>query len=187
MSDYEMAAEIHADTAERMKALGDPLRLTVLDLVLEGALTVSQLAARLGRPRGTVAHHVDLLVAAGLLQVVRTRKVRAIEERFYGRVARTIVLPGVTGELPFIREAMAEADYDALAASTSGAGFSFRHARIPAERAQEFVDRLHALALEFIETPRGGDTEYALLFGVFPTARQVAPPTTDARAQGADA
>jgi DNA-binding transcriptional ArsR family regulator len=175
MSDYEMATEIHADTAERMKALGDPLRLAVLDLVLEGALTVSELAARIGRPRGTIAHHVDLLVEAGLLQVVNTRKVRAVEERFYGRAARTIVLPGAVGELPFLRDAVAEADYDALAASTSGTGFSFRHARIPSERAQEFVDRLHALALEFIETPRAGDTEYALLFGVFPTTRRVAP------------
>lgn len=174
--DYDLLPEFHADTAERMKALGDPLRLHVLDLVLERAMTVSELAERLGRPRGTVAHHVDLLVETGLLRVVRTRKVRAIEERFYGRTARTIVLRdmGATDELPFVREAMADADHEALAASTTGTGFSFRHARIPAELAQDFVDRLHQLALEFSAAPRGGTTEYALLFGVFPTIRPVA-------------
>jgi DNA-binding transcriptional ArsR family regulator len=175
--DYVLSPEIHADTAERLKALGDPLRLTILDLVLEGAMTVTELATRLDRPRGTVAYHVDLLVDAGLLQIVRTRKVRAIEERFYGRTARTIVFPPAASpsELPFIREAVAEADLELLATSKMGTGFSFRHARIPVERAQEFVDRLHALALEFSAAPRGGDVEYALLFGVFPTNRRVAP------------
>lgn len=91
--DYELGAEISADTPARLKALGDPLRQLLLDLVLERAMSVSELAARVQRPKSTVAHHVDLLTDVGLLQVVRTRKVRAMEERFYGRTARTIVFP----------------------------------------------------------------------------------------------
>ena len=85
--------EVDADTPARLKAFGDPLRMLMLDLVLERAMSVTELADRVGRPRGSVAHHVDLLVDAGLLQVVRTRKVRAMEERFYGRTARTIDVP----------------------------------------------------------------------------------------------
>ncbi len=69
-----------------MKALGDPLRWTILDLVLERAMTVTELAERLRRPKGSVAHHVKVLLDAGLLQIVRTQKVRAIDERYYGRV-----------------------------------------------------------------------------------------------------
>ena len=80
--DYDLADEVHANTSARMKALGDPLRMTILDLVLEQSMTVTQLAERLRRPKGSVAYHVKVLVAAGLLQVVRTQKVRAIEERF---------------------------------------------------------------------------------------------------------
>ena len=98
--DYELAAELTVDTPAQLKALGDPLRNTIVDLVLERAMSVTELADLLDRPRGSVAYHVDVLVDAGLLQVVRTRKVRAIEERFYGRPALTYVLPDRPGEIP---------------------------------------------------------------------------------------
>jgi DNA-binding transcriptional ArsR family regulator len=174
--DYELLAdEIDGKTAERHRALGDPLRLLILDLVLERAMTVTDLADRVGRPKGTVAHHVDVLVDAGLLRVVRTRKVRAMEERFYGRVARTINVPDSDDELPFLRQAMEQADLERLRNDELGSAFTMRHARIPAVAAQEFADRLMALALEFADAPRDGDVEYALLAAVFPTTRPVAP------------
>jgi DNA-binding transcriptional ArsR family regulator len=173
--DYALAETIEADTAARLKALGDPLRMLILDLVLEQAMTVTELAERVGRPRGTVAHHVDLLVDVGLLQVVRTRKVRAMEERFYGRTARTIVFPdhAYDGDLPFFADARIIADTDPPD-GTAG-GFSMRSVRIPDELAAAFVERMQALALEFSALPRGGTREYAFLFGVFPTTRPVAP------------
>ena len=95
--DYELADRVDASAPEQLKALGDPLRLRICDLVLERAMSVAEIAVRVGRPPGSVAHHVNVLVAAGLLRVVRTRRVRAVEERFYGRVARTIVLPPTPG------------------------------------------------------------------------------------------
>ena len=79
----------------RLKAVGHRLSALILDLVLERAMTVTELAERVGKPRGTVAHHVDVLVDAGLLKVTATRKVRAIEERFYGRTAHTIMFPPI--------------------------------------------------------------------------------------------
>jgi DNA-binding transcriptional ArsR family regulator len=173
--DYDLAEEIDGSTAERHRALGDPLRLLILDLVLERSMTVTELAERVGRAKGTVAHHVDVLVEAGLLRVVRTRKVRAVEERFYGRVARTIAMPTSGDELPFFREAMEQADLERMRRDERGSGFTLRHARIPAERAHEFAERLFAVALEFTEAPRGGDVEYALLTAVFPTNRPVTP------------
>lgn len=36
------------------------------------------LAAAVERPKSTVAHHVNVLVQAGMLRVVRTRRVRTI-------------------------------------------------------------------------------------------------------------
>ncbi len=173
--DYELAEEIHADTPERMKALGNRLRLTICDLVLEHAMSVTELAERVARPKGSVAHHVDVLVSAGILRVVRTRKVRAIKERLYGRVARTIVLPDTPGELPFIHDVVADADYAAMSTREHPSGFTFRHARIPAARASDYVDRLQALALEFVTEPRGGEVEYGLYVGFFPTIRTIAP------------
>ena len=75
-------------------------------------MTVTELAARVRKPRGTVAHHVDVLVDAGLLKVTATRRVRAIEERFYGRTAQTIMFPDAAtdGDLPFVADARAQAD-----------------------------------------------------------------------------
>lgn len=173
--DYELEAEVHADTPARLKAASDPLRMLILDLVLEQAMTVTDLAERIGRPRGTVAHHVDVLVDAGLLRVVRTRKVRAMEERFYGRTARTILFPdGVSdGDLPFVADARRIADLDAPE-GTPGF-FTMRAVRVPADRAEEFSRRLYELALEFSRSPRGGDREFALLLALFPTNRPVAP------------
>jgi DNA-binding transcriptional ArsR family regulator len=174
--DYDLEDRIIADTPQRMKALGEPVRMLVLDLVLERAMTVTELADRIGKAKGTIAHHVDVLVASGLLKVVRTRQVRAVTERFYGRTAQTIVLTdGPTGDLPFFAVARAEADWDAMHDQRHGGGFTMRHARIPDERATEFVARLEALALEFSRLPREGDREYALIVGVFPTTRPVSP------------
>jgi DNA-binding transcriptional ArsR family regulator len=172
--DYQLAEEVRADTPARMKALGDPLRMTILDLVLERSMTVTELAARLRRPKGSVAYHVNVLVTAGLLQVVRTKKVRAIEERYYGRTARTIVFEHAPGEIPFLDDVVAEIDLD-LADTLQAGGFTYRHARIAPERAAEYVQRLFQITLEFIDEPREGDVEYGLYVGMFPTKRRIGP------------
>src|SRR3954451_3617079 len=86
--DYELAERIALTRPDQVKALGHPLRNTILGLLHERAATVTELATAVARPKSTVAHHVKVLSEAGLLQVVRTRRVRAIDERFYGRTAR---------------------------------------------------------------------------------------------------
>lgn len=172
---YDLDETISADSPARLKALGNPLRALILDLVLERAMTVSELAERVRKPRGTVAHHVDVLVDAGLLKVTGTRRVRAIDERFYGRTAQIIMFPKATmdGDLPFVADARAEADLSDDCDEATG--FTLRHARIPAELAKEFTQRVMALATEFTRLPRGGTREYAFLAGVFVTNRPVAP------------
>lgn len=180
---YELEATIDADSPARLKALGHPLRTLILDLVLERAMSVTELAERVGKPRGSVAHHVDVLVDVGLLKVTATRRVRAIEERFYGRTAHTIVYPRAArdGDLPFVADARAQADLSEECGDVGG--FTLRHARIPAELATEFTERVMALATEFTRLPRSGTREYAFLAGVFATNRPVAPPGTSARAE----
>lgn len=175
--DYELAETLEVDTAERMKALGDPLRLLIVDLVLERAMTVTDLAERVGRPRGSVAHHVKVLERAGLLQVVRTRKVRAIEERFYGRSATTFVMPHEPGRLPFLDQVLAEIDLEFETGPDRPAEVTYRRARIPADRAAEFAERLVELSLEFVAEPRSGDVEYGIYLALFPTNRAAATPS----------
>jgi DNA-binding transcriptional ArsR family regulator len=172
---YDLLDTLPIDTPERMRAIADPVRTLIADLVLERAMSVTELAARVGRARGTVAHHVDVLCDTGLLQVVGTRKVRAIEERFYGRTARTYMFPAHDGDdLPFVEEARDQWDRARHDAEEIG-GFTLRHARIPTERAKEFWVRIEHLAVEFTQSSREGDVEYAFYAGVFPTNRPVAP------------
>jgi DNA-binding transcriptional ArsR family regulator len=78
-------------TPEQFSALGDPVRQTILDLLAERAGTTRELAGALGSPVSTVAHHLRVLQGAGLIRVVRTRQVRAMTERYYGRAARSFV------------------------------------------------------------------------------------------------
>jgi hypothetical protein len=111
---------------------------------------------------------------------VRTRKVRAIEERFYGRPALTYLVPHQRGEIPFLRDVMAEIDLDRLADGPEIGTSTYRHARIPEHRVREYGDRLYALSLEFAEEPKSGDTEFGLYINLFPTRRfPVRKPTID--------
>jgi DNA-binding transcriptional ArsR family regulator len=135
-------------------------------------MSVTELAERLGRPKGTVAYHVDILRDAGVLKVVRTRRVRAVEERYYGRVARSYVFPATPGEVPFLQEFASRIDHERWGDrhDDHSAGLAtLRYSRPSAARAAEYRDRLLALALEFVDEPREGDTEFGMYLALFPT------------------
>src|SRR5690348_13993965 len=97
---HDLADRLVLTRAAQVRALAHPLRTTILGLLTERAASVAELAAATDRPKGTVAHHVQVLHDAGLLQVVRTRRVRAVEERFYGRAARTVTIAVDGHDLP---------------------------------------------------------------------------------------
>src|SRR6476660_6524024 len=85
---YDLADRLALTTPAQVRAIGNPLRTTILGLLHERAATVTEMATAVGRPKSTVAYHVGLLHETGLVRVVRTRRVRAIEERYFGRTAR---------------------------------------------------------------------------------------------------
>ena len=60
--------------ATRLKALADPGRLRIVDLLLEGAKTVSELANELDTALVNVSHHLRVLREANLLQARRRGK-----------------------------------------------------------------------------------------------------------------
>ncbi|MCW2974956.1 MAG: transcriptional regulator, TrmB [Actinomycetia bacterium] len=83
---------------EQLKALGDDLRSKIVILLRDGAHSTTELAAKLGLPKGTVGHHVKVLERAGLIHVVRTRQVRAMTEKLYGRTARLFLFEGTDAD-----------------------------------------------------------------------------------------
>jgi DNA-binding transcriptional ArsR family regulator len=87
-ADYEADDVLVVRESEQLRALGDDLRSQIVILLREHARSTTELAETLGLPKGTVGHHVKVLEKAGLIRVVRTRKVRALTESYYGRTAR---------------------------------------------------------------------------------------------------
>lgn len=182
--DYELAERVEVTTPAQLRAMADPLRATILDLLLERAATVAELAAAVERPKSTVAHHVNVLVEAGMLRVVRTRRVRAIEERYYGRTARMFYVGVVRrpGEDPTTVHANALSVAAAESVSAHEADelrSSLRHARIPAQRAAEFWQGVDALLREFAQLPRAGGTVYGFAAGLYPTDYPTLPDASD--------
>jgi DNA-binding transcriptional ArsR family regulator len=184
--DYDLDDTIELTTAEQVRAISDPLRTTILGLLHERAATVTELAGAVKRPKSTVAHHVNVLATAGLLRVVRTRRVRAIDERYYGRTARMFYVglgrraAGVP--LPPDFNDFEVAAKESVTAFEAGQLRSFiRHARIPDERVGEFWGRVQELIHDFDKLPRSGGTTYGFVVGAYPVNDYPAlPPRTDA-------
>jgi DNA-binding transcriptional ArsR family regulator len=178
--DYDLADRIALTRPSQVKAIGHPLRTTILSLLHERAATVTELAAAVDRPKSTVAHHVKVLTEAGLVQVVRTRRVRAIEERFYGRTARMFYV-GVErradgDEMPRDFNDFEVAAGESTTAYRDGKLWGFiRHARISEAQASEFWERMAGLVAEFDELPRSGETVYGFALGVYPTDHPTLP------------
>ncbi len=180
--DYELDDMVVVTAPGQLRALADPLRSTLLELVLERAATVKEMAQAVNRPKGTVAYHVNLLVEAGLLRVVRTRRVRAIEERYYGRAARTFSIGALNR--PEDKQVVAAVNGLAEAAAESVAAHAadelrclLVHARIPREEVRNFWAQVQEVARQFSRIPRSGDQVYGFAAGLYPTDAPTLPDT----------
>jgi DNA-binding transcriptional ArsR family regulator len=182
--DYDLEEMIVVTAPGQLRALADPLRGMLLDLLLERAATVTELALAVDRPKSTVAYHVNLLVDAGLLRVVRTRRVRAIEERYYGRVARTIYIGAlhrdedkqIVSSINGLAQAAAEA---APAHAIDDLRCTLVHARIPREEVRNFWAAVLELSRQFAQIPRAGDQVYGFAAGLYPTDAPTLPDRAD--------
>lgn len=178
--DYDLDDMLVVTAPVQLRALADDLRGSLLELLLERAATVSELAEAVGRPRSTVAYHVNLLVDAGLLKVVRTQRVRAIEERYYGRVARTVYIGALSSE----EDIALVANIDGLATAYGESRqakeiddlrCTLVHARIPREDVRSFWAEVQEVARRFAQIPRGGDQVYGFVAGLYPTDAPTLP------------
>ena len=135
---------------------------------------MTELAAALRRPKSTVAHHVNVLSAAGLLRVVRTRRVRAVDERFYGRTARMFYVglgrrAADGGELPpDFNDFEVAAKELAAAYEASQLRAYLRHARLDEATAARFRAMVEQVVHEFDQLPRSGNTVHGFAVGLYP-------------------
>jgi DNA-binding transcriptional ArsR family regulator len=147
--DYAAADALVVSDPAQLRALADDVRGRIVGLLRERSASASELAAVLEMPKGTVGHHLHVLERAGLVHVVRTRRVRAVTEKYYGRVARLFMIKSVDerdDELVHgigataLRTAAAE-----LAASSEVAMHGLLRVRLSTADARRFNRRLDRL------------------------------------------
>jgi DNA-binding transcriptional ArsR family regulator len=171
--DYPLDDFLVVTEPRQVRAIFDPLRETLLELLLERAASVQELAAAVVRPKSSVAYHVKLLADAGLLKVVRTRMVRGKKESFYGRKARLFKVGDVrveppAGSIGFFESAARDAEAAVREDDLRG---TTRYAWIDPADAAEFWNRVLQLVNEYGQLPRtsNGTAAYALLTAMYPT------------------
>ena len=174
-------------TPEEAKALAHPLRLRILRLCLDQALTNKQLAERLGKDPGTVLHHVRTLVGTGFLapEVVRQGEKGALEKpyRSTGKSWALSLEEEMAGEVT-PAQAMLEAFLAELAEAGPGAARGFTRLGLTLNQAslEELQTRLGAVLDDFAARPPDPDGEpYGLLFAVH---RQVPAGSSPGQASG---
>lgn len=167
--DYEFLDDVQElTTPAELKAISDETRQKVLGILLERSATTSQLAEVLGQPKGTVGHHLRVLARAGLIRVVRTRQVRAITEKYYGRVAREWRASGAQGATD-ITAAMVRQVLSERVPEEGMSAFVLVHTRLSCHAAQQFFERLQALAEEFTNESSPEERGYGFIGGVYLT------------------
>jgi DNA-binding transcriptional ArsR family regulator len=172
----ELPVQLLINTAQQFKAISDPMRSRILGIIQNQPATAKQIADRLGASPGAIGHHLHVLEAAGLAQVIARRLVRGIVANYYTRTARIFKFElsrEVTGDTSINLDIMAKA-YEELAEAEANneedvnqcAGFP--HVRLSPERVKYFSERLQALVDDVLSEASEPDGKvYGILVAMF--------------------
>ncbi|WP_456788150.1 ArsR/SmtB family transcription factor [Cellulomonas sp. P5_C5] len=168
-------ADIDADA----RALASTVRIRILRLCLDDALTNREIAERLGRNPATVLHHVRTLVDRGFLvaQAARrgTRGSREVPYRATGKSWRTPGGPGMSRILidTFLEE-VALVDPQDVVATRLGL-------RLDAAGFEELATRIGAVLADFADRPSTPDgTPYSVFWALHEDVTRQTPPRSAA-------
>ena len=174
--DYEAEDVLVVRDTEQFRALGDDLRTEIVILLRERSASTTELAERLGLPKGTVGHHLKVLEKAGLVRVVRTRKVRAVTENYFGRTARLFVFKSTDVDGEAVRNVAAaslrRAAEELLPLGDDGrTTFAVVRARLTDADAKRLTKRLEKLIDDFrAANAKAGGREYGLAAALYDRA-----------------
>jgi DNA-binding transcriptional ArsR family regulator len=152
----------------QLRAIADPFRTQLIQLLRDRARSTQELSQELSVPKGTVGHHLKVLESAGLIRIVRTRKVRAVTEKFYGRTARLFLYQTEDPEdsrtisTVTLRQAASEVERAALVT-----GFGLVRARLTKKELERFERRAKKLMEDFRAADRAGGTPSSLTAGIW--------------------
>lgn len=161
--------ELLLDSPEQLKALADGTRSKILRILQDGPASAKQLSQMLDMTHGKVGHHMKVLRDAGLIEVVETRPVRALTEKFYGLTYDRLTMDESAGDrLQFL---FAQAAREAL--PTRDQQFDppgqFVTMRLDPDKASEVNRRLRELVEEVMSSERPGGQPFGLVVSLFNT------------------
>ncbi|MFE9818489.1 helix-turn-helix domain-containing protein [Streptomyces sp. NBC_00236] len=156
----------HVTTDEQLRAVSNLTRHRIMAVLRFEPATITQIAARVGLAKGSSSYHVRLLERAGLVKVVRTRKVRGVTERYYAMAAQSIAMPdpGAGQPDPLMRHAVADLE---AAPAESERHVRMAHLRLTDEQFTELGARLGALADEYQKLSDPSLPDVSLVFALF--------------------
>jgi DNA-binding transcriptional ArsR family regulator len=168
--DYEAEDTMIVSEPPQLRAMADPFRVQLIQLLRDRARSTQELSEELSMPKGTVGHHLKVLESAGLIRVVRTRKVRAVTEKFYGRTARLFLYQtedpadGRAISAVTLRQAANEVELAPIAA-----GFGLVRARLTKKDMERFERRTKKLMDDFRAADSPGGAPSSLTAGIWAT------------------
>jgi DNA-binding transcriptional ArsR family regulator len=198
MEDFEPQEIFIIEDLETLRALADPMRSQIYEILLQAPASVRSVAERLGLASGRLYYHFNAMEKLGAIRVVETRMVANMMEKMYRAVAynmqiapdllnfntdqgKQAVTNLLTASLDATREDLLRSLQARLFELDRGAKHKQRNvmvnrvtATIPDALAETFNERLHALIKEFQEADRQGMKEegyhpYALMVAFYPS------------------
>lgn len=157
---------LDATSPAHARALAHPTRHRLLLEIGDGA-TVSQLTNRLQINKGNVAHHLNVLLEAGLVRKGATRTVRGGTEQYYVKPARRIRFENDHDPGPLV------AMMENLAADLSGdpqALLNHRVLRMTARQAQALAAHLDQV-VHRLEPADDREQRYGVVVSVYRRGR----------------
>jgi hypothetical protein len=154
-------------TAEEARALANPLRIRILRLCLDQALTNKEIADRLGRDPGTILHHVRMLVTTGFLAPEGERPgPRGSIERPYRATGKSWTLD--VGDTPGATLALVDAFRAEIAPVTGDdlRSLSRLGVRLTRERRDEFEQRVKDLVNDLYAADDPAGEPYGFFVGM---------------------
>ena len=173
--DAPAAAADDAEMQARYRALSSPLRLRILRMCLDDALTNREIADRLGKNPATVLHHVRTLVDRGFLAADPVRRgARGSREVPYRATRKSWRAPDFPGKwqlmLSTFVEEVAEADPESVRMTRLGV-------RLSPDEHDELMSRVDAFFTELAERrPTPGGRPYSVLFALHEDAGRLPRP-----------
>jgi DNA-binding transcriptional ArsR family regulator len=156
IDDYEAEDTLVVSKPEQLRAMAAKPRVAIIRLLREGARSISELSKDLDMPKGTVGHHIRVLEDAGLIRVVQTRRVRALTEKYYGRVARLFLYQAEEAPdavPPLGAAALRQAADEVERAARPG--FALVRARLAPNDVRRFERRVTRLVADFKDSDAG--------------------------------